>query len=201
MKAIKTFTVEHDWGGIHHSGICRWIGNTLQIELTEPFDRIVGTAHYDILKMKLNDANVIEKAKDELELFFMDFIHVIKAQERYRELVKRYHSYRHKITRRNAALARKMALLERTYSKHEISRKEYRMQNQLLLESIWASDRDIELFTNHLYREYSELTPISPLYVSQLLNWIDRNPDKARLLKEHDDKELEQINKQLKEEE
>lgn len=188
-REIDVFPVETEFDGVTVKGICRYVGGHLQVEVTSPMDGVVSYAARLPFSRGFYVRTIEEHAECELESLFIDLMIVYDRLEDYRTIVKAYNAYRHKVTTRNAELRKTLAELETRYAEHTISRKEYNLQRALLEEVLTSTDFKMFKFGQALYNRHDDLSGISPFYVRQIINWIDRNPKRAeeliRTFKEH----------------
>ena len=61
MIEVRTFNVEYRVEGRRLHGICRWVANSLQIEMISPFRGLVSHCHFDYKKMISDKGIVIKK--------------------------------------------------------------------------------------------------------------------------------------------
>jgi hypothetical protein len=191
-REIDVFPVETEFDGVTVKGICRYVGGHLQVEVTSPMDGVVSYAVRLPFSRQFYEWTIEEHAEFELESLFIDLMIVYDRLDDYRTIVKAYNAYRHKVTTRNAELRKTLAELETRYAEHTISRKEYNLQRALLEEVLTSTDFKMFKFGQALYNRHDDLSGISPFYVRQIINWIDRNPKRAeeliRTFKEHNKK-------------
>ena len=139
-RTIKTFKVDFDYDGVLLSGICRWVGEQMQVEMTAPMNGIVSFACRWPFRPRMIENTVEDEAIEELQRILLDLFVIDRNMEKYRKIGKAYQAYKHKVTRRNAELKKTLAELETQYEDHTIERKEYRFQKKLIEDSL--------LFTN-----------------------------------------------------
>lgn len=181
-REIDVIPIETEFDGVTIKGICRYVGEQLQVEMTSPMDGVVSYATRLPFIQSFIERTVEEHAENELEYLFLDLLIVYDRLDDYRSFVKAYNAYHHKVTTRNAELKKTLAELEAQYAEHSISRKEYKLQKKLLEEILTSTEFKMFEFGRALYSRTDDLSEISPLYVRQIINWIDRNPKKAEEL-------------------
>ena len=125
-RTIKTFKVDFDYDDIQLSGICRWVGEQMQVEMTAPMNGIVSFACRWPFRPRMIENTVEDEAIEELQRILLDLFVIDRNMEKYRKIDKAYQAYKHKVTRRNAELKKTLAELETQYEDHTIERKEYR---------------------------------------------------------------------------
>lgn len=133
MIEVKTFNVDYSVEGKRLHGICRWIGNSLQVEMIFPFKGLVTHCHYDYTKMRLTDANVEGLAKHELKSIYMDIRQIADDEEIYHFFLNSYRSDRFRVMRKQAELIRAYKDLEMALTQKKITKREYRMQAWLIM--------------------------------------------------------------------
>ena len=115
MIEVRTFNVEYRVEGRRLHGICRWVANSLQIEMISPFRGLVSHCHFDYKKMNLHEGNIEGWAKHELK-------RVIRKQV---ELIKAYKD------------------LEIAFTQKKISKREFRMQEWLLMDAFSHAEKQV----------------------------------------------------------
>lgn len=181
-RTIKTFKVDFDYDDIQLSGICRWVGEQMQVEMTAPMNGIVSFVCRWPFRPRMIENTVEDEAIEELQRILLDLFVIDRNMEKYRKIGKAYQAYKHKVTRRNAELKKTLAELETQYADHTIDRKEYRFQKKLIEDSLRFTNVKLYEFERVIYYQYKKLPHISPYYVCQILRWIDRHPTEARKL-------------------
>ena len=181
-RTIKTFKVDFDYDDIQLSGICRWVGEQMQVEMTAPMNGIVSFVCRWPFRPRMIENTVEDEAIEELQRILLDLFVIDRNMEKYRKIGKAYQAYKHKVTRRNAELKKTLAELETQYADHTIERKEYRFQKKLIEDSLRFTNVKLYEFERVIYYQYKKLPHISPYYVCQILRWIDRHPTEARKL-------------------
>jgi len=181
-RNIDIFPIDTEFDGVTVKGICRRVGNHLQVEVTSPMDNVVCYVCRLPFRNQFMNNSVKDQAEEELECLFIDLMVVYERLDDYRRIVKAYNAYRRKETCRNAELKKTLSELETQYAVHAISRKEYKRQKELLEECISSIDFKMYEFGQTIYRRNRDLSAVSPFYVRQIVNWIDRNPERAEQL-------------------
>jgi len=181
-RTIKTFKVDFDYDDIQLSGICRWVGEQMQVEMTAPMNGIVSFVCRWPFRPRMIENTVEDEAIEELPRILLDLFVIDRNMEKYRKIGKAYQAYKHKVTRRNAELKKTLAELETQYADHTIERKEYRFQKKLIEDSLRFTNVKLYEFERVMYLQHKDLPHISPYYVCQILRWIDRHPAEARQL-------------------
>ena len=178
-RKIKSFKVDFDFG-IQLSGICRWVGDQLQVEMTAPMDGIITTVCRLPFHRRKDELSVEDEAIEELQATFIDLLVIDRNIDEYRKIARAYQAYKHKETRRNAELKKMLAELETLYANHSINRKEYRFQKKLIEDSLRMTSYKLHEFGRDAYIHNRNLSEIGPNYVCQILRWIDRHPIETR---------------------
>ena len=124
-------------------GICRWVANSLQVEMTTPFRGLVTHCHFDYNKVRLTDGNVEGWAKHELKAIYNDIREIAKDDEDYQYFINRYRSDRFRVMRKQVELKRAYNDLEMAYSQKRISKREYRMQEWLLMDAFSYTEKQV----------------------------------------------------------
>lgn len=181
-RTIKTFKVDFDYDGVHLSGICRRVGEQMQVEMTAPMDGIVSFVCRLPFRPRMLENTAEDEAIEELQRILLDLFVIDRNIEEYRKIGKAYQAYKHKVTRRNAVLKKTLAELETQYADHTIERKEYRFQKKLIEDSLRFTNVKLYEFERVMYLQHKAIPHISPYYVCQILRWIDRHPMEARKL-------------------
>ena len=181
-RSIKTFKVDFDYDGVTLSGICRWVGEQMQVEMTAPMNGIVSFACRWPFRPRMIENTVEDEAIEELQRILLDLFVIDRNMEAYRKIGKAYQAYKHKVTRRNAELKKTLAELETQYANHKIDGKEYRFQKKLIEDSLRFTNVKLYEFERVMYLQHKDLPHISPYYVCQILRWIDRHTAEARKL-------------------
>ena len=97
-RKIKSFKVDFDFG-IQLSGICRWVGDQLQVEMTAPMDGIITTVCRLPFRRRIDELSVEDEAIEELQATFYDLFVIDRNIDEYRKIAKAYQAYKHKVTR------------------------------------------------------------------------------------------------------
>lgn len=181
-RTIKSFSIESEFEGVQLTGICRWVGDMMQVEMTSPMKGVTSYISRFPFRPWLLEKTIENRAEEELQALFIDLLIIMEHIEDYRKMSHAYQSYHHKLTRRNAELRKTLSELETQYADHTICKKEYSFQKELIEELLTSTDFVMFEFGKTTYQNYENLTEISPTYVSQILNWIDRNPIAAKQL-------------------
>ena len=181
-RSIKTFKVDFEYDGVLLSGICRWVGEQMQVEMTAPMNGIVSFVCRWPFRPRMIENTVEDEAIEELQRILLDLFVIDRNMEAYRKIGKAYQAYKHKVTRRNAELKKTLAELETQYANHNIDGKEYRFQKKLIEDSLQFTKVKLYEFERVMYLQHRDLPHISPYYVCQLLRWIDRHTAEARKL-------------------
>ena len=181
-RSIKTFKVDFEYDGVLLSGICRWVGEQMQVEMTAPMNGIVSFVCRWPFRPRMIENTVEDEAIEELQRILLDLFVIDRNMEAYRKIGKAYQAYKHKVTRRNAELKKTLAELETQYADHTIERKKYRFQKKLTEDSLHFTNVKLYEFEKVIYFQYKNLPHISPYYVCQILRWIDRHTAEARKL-------------------
>ena len=181
-RTIKTFKVDFDYDDIQLSGICRWVGEQMQVEMTAPMNGIVSFVCRWPFRPRMIENTVEDEAIEELQRILLDLFVIDRNMETYRKIGKAYQAYKHKVTRRNAELKKTLAELETQYANHNIDGKEYRFQKKLIEDSLQFTKVKLYEFERVMYLQHKDLPHISPYYVCQILRWIDRHTAEARKL-------------------
>ena len=124
-------------------GICRWVANSLQVEMTTPFRGLVTHCHFDYHKIRLTEGNVEGWAKHELKAIYNDIREIAKDDEDYQYFINRYRSDRFRVMRKQVELKRAYNDLEMAYSQKRISKREYRMQEWLLMDAFSHTEKQV----------------------------------------------------------
>ena len=103
-STIKTFNVDFDYDGVPLSGICRWVGEQMQVEMTAPMNGIVSFVCRWPFRPRMIENTVEDEAIEELQRILLDLFVIDRNMEKYRKIGKAYQAYKHKVTRRNAEL-------------------------------------------------------------------------------------------------
>ena len=143
MIKVKTFNVDYRVEGKRLHGICRWIGNSLQVEMTAPFKGLVTHSHFDYIKMKLTDGNVEGWAKHLLKSIYMDIRPIADDEEIYHFFLNRYRSDRFRVMRKQAELIETYKDLEMALSQGKITKREYRMQEWLIADAFSHVEKQV----------------------------------------------------------
>lgn len=181
-RSIKTFKVDFEYDGVLLSGICRWVGEQMQVEMTAPMNGIVSFVCRWPFRPRMIENTVEDEAIEELQRILLDLFVIDRNMEAYRKIGKAYQAYKHKVTRRNAELKKTLAELETQYANHNIDGKEYRFQKKLIEDSLQFTKVKLYEFERVMYLQHKDLPYISPYYVCQILRWIDRHTAEARKL-------------------
>jgi len=181
-RSIKTFKVDFEYDGVLLSGICRWVGEQMQVEMTAPMNGIVSFVCRWPFRPRMIENTVEDEAIEELQRILLDLFVIDRNMEAYRKIGKAYQAYKHKVTRRNAELKKTLAELETQYANHKIDGKEYRFQKKLIEDSLQFTKVKLYEFERVMYLQHKDLPHISPYYVCQILRWIDRHTAEARKL-------------------
>ena len=181
-RSIKTFKVDFEYDGVLLSGICRWVGEQMQVEMTAPMNGIVSFVCRWPFRPRMIENTVEDEAIEELQRILLDLFVIDRNMEAYRKIGKAYQAYKHKVTRRNAELKKTLAELETQYANHNIDGKEYRFQKKLIEDSLQFTKVKLYDFERVMYLQHKDLPHISPYYVCQILRWIDRHTAEARKL-------------------
>jgi hypothetical protein len=143
MTEIRTFDVDYRVEGRRLHGICRWVANSLQVEMTTPFRGLVTHCHFDYHKIRLTEGNVEGWAKHELKAIYNDIREIAKDDEDYQYFINRYRSDRFRVMRKQVELKRAYNDLEMAYSQKRISKREYRMQEWLLMDAFSHTEKQV----------------------------------------------------------
>ena len=135
MAEVRTFDVDYKMEGRQIHGICRWIANSLQVEMTSPFRGMVTHYHFDYKKERLTERNVEGWAKHMLKNIYNDLRDIAQDDEDYQWFVNKYKSDRFLVNRRQVELIKAYNDLEMALSQKKISKREYRMQKWLLMDA------------------------------------------------------------------
>ena len=181
-RSIKTFKVDFEYDGVLLSGICRWVGEQMQVEMTAPMNGIVSFVCRWPFRPRMIENTVEDEAIEELQRILLDLFVIDRNMEAYRKIGKAYQAYKHKVTRRNAELKKTLAELETQYANHKIDGKEYKFQKKLIEDSLQFTKVKLYEFERVMYLQHKDLPHISPYYVCQILRWIDRHTAEARKL-------------------
>ena len=181
-RSIKTFKVDFEYDGVLLSGICRWVGEQMQVEMTAPMNGIVSFVCRWPFRPRMIENTVEDEAIEELQRILLDLFVIDRNMEAYRKIGKAYQAYKHKVTRRNAELKKTLAELETQYADHTIERKEYKFQKKLIEDSLRFTNVKLYEFERVMYLQHKDLPHIGPNYVCQILRWIDRHTAEARKL-------------------
>lgn len=181
-RTIKTFRVDYDLDGVMLSGICRWVGEHIQVEMIAPMEGIITHVCKSPFQTRMNERSAEDEAIEDMQGTFFDLLEIDRNIDEYRKVAKSYQAFYHKMTRRNAELRKTLAELESQYADHAVSRKEYRLQKKLLEDSLMGTGYKLQQFRLKVYSRDRNLPKISPDYVCQIIRWIDRYPVEARKL-------------------
>ena len=143
MTEIRTFDVDYRVEGRRLHGICRWVANSLQVEMTTPFRGLVTHCHFDYHKIRLTEGNVEGWAKHELKAIYNDIREIAKDDEDYQYFINRDRSDRFRVMRKQVELKRAYNDLEMAYSQKRISKREYRMQEWLLMDAFSHTEKQV----------------------------------------------------------
>ena len=143
MLEVRTFNVEYRVEGRRLHGICRWVANSLQVEMISPFRGLVSHCHFDYHKIRLTEGNVEGWAKHELKAIYNDIREIAKDDEDYQYFINRYRSDRFRVMRKQVELKRAYNDLEMAYSQKRISKREYRMQEWLLMDAFSHTEKQV----------------------------------------------------------
>lgn len=143
MIEVKTFNVDYRVEGRRLHGICRWVANSLQVEMATPFRGLVTHCHFDYHKIRLTEGNVEGWAKHELKAIYNDIREIAKDDEDYQYFINRYRSDRFRVMRKQVELKRAYNDLEMAYSQKRISKREYRMQEWLLMDAFSHTEKQV----------------------------------------------------------
>ena len=143
MIEVRTFNVDYRVEGKRLHGICRWVANSLQVEMTTPFRGLVTHCHFDYHKIRLTEGNVEGWAKHELKAIYNDIREIAKDDEDYQYFINRYRSDRFRVMRKQVELKRAYNDLEMAYSQKRISKREYRMQEWLLMDAFSHTEKQV----------------------------------------------------------
>ncbi len=143
MTEIRTFDVDYRVEGRRLHGICRWVANSLQVEMTTPFRGLATHCHFDYHKIRLSEGNVEGWAKHELKAIYNDIREIAKDDEDYQYFINRYRSDRFRVMRKQVELKRAYNDLEMAYSQKRISKREYRMQEWLLMDAFRHTEKQV----------------------------------------------------------
>lgn len=135
MIQVKTFKVDYRVEGKRLHGICRWAGNSFQVEMIAPFRGFVTHCHFDYVKMRLTDGNVEGWARHELKAIYNDIKTVADSEDDYKYLLNRYRSDRFRVIRRQMEFVGAYKDLEMSLRLKKIDKSEFRMQEWLLLDA------------------------------------------------------------------
>ena len=143
MIEVKTFNVDYRVEGKRLHGVCRWVANSLQVEMTAPFRGFVTHCHFDYVKMRLTDGNVEGWARHELKAIYNDIKTVADSEGDYKYLLNRYRSDRFRVIRKQAELVRAYKDLEMALSQKKITKSEFRMQEWLIMDAFAHVERQL----------------------------------------------------------
>jgi len=143
MIEVRTFNVDYRVEGKRLHGICRWVANSLQVEMTSPFRGLVTHCHFDYNKMKLHEGNVEGWARHELKAIYNDIREIAKDDEDYQYFINRYKADRFRIIRKQVELIKAYKDLEMAHSQKKISKRDFRMQQWLLMDAFAHIEKQI----------------------------------------------------------
>ena len=143
MIEVRTFNVDYRVEGKRLHGICRWIGNSLQVEMTAPFRGFVSHCHFNYDKLRLTEGNVEGWAKHELKAIYMDIRTVADNEDDYQYLKYRYRLNRFQVIRKQVELVKAYKDLEMLLSQKKISKRDFRMQQWLLMDAFAHIEKQI----------------------------------------------------------
>ena len=93
--------------------------------------------------MKLHEGNVEGWARHELKAIYNDIREIAKDYEDYQYFINRYRSDRFRVMRKQVELKRAYNDLEMAYSQKRISKREYRMQEWLLMDAFSHTEKQV----------------------------------------------------------
>lgn len=143
MIEVKTFNVDYRVEGRRLHGICRWVANSLQIEMISPFRGLVTHCHFDYHKMKLHEGNVEGWARHELKTIYNDIREIAKDDEDYQYFINRYKADRFRIIRKQMELIKTYKDLEMAFSQKKKGKREFRMQEWLLMDAFSHTEKQV----------------------------------------------------------
>ena len=143
MIEIRTFNVDYRVEGRRIHGICRWVANTLQVEMTSPFRGFTTHYHFDYNKLRLTEGNVEGWARHGLKEIYLDIRTVAYNEEDYQYLKYRYRLNRFQVIRKQVELVKAYKDLEMLLSQKKISKRDFRMQQWLILDAFAHIEKQI----------------------------------------------------------
>lgn len=143
MIEVRTFKVEDKVEDRCLQGICRWVANSLQIEMISPFRGFVSHCHYNYDNVRLTDDNVEEWAKQELKAIYMDLRTVADNEDDYQYLKYQYRLNRYRVIRKQVELVQAYKDMEMLLSQKKISKREFRMQQWLLMDAFSHTEKQV----------------------------------------------------------
>ena len=143
MTEIRTFDVDYRVEGRRLHGICRWVANSLQVEMTTPFRGLVTHCHFDYHKIRLTEGNVEGWARHELKAIYNDIREIAKDDEDYQYFINRYKADRFRVIRKQVELIKAYKDLEMALSQKKISKREFRMQEWLLMDAFSHTEKQV----------------------------------------------------------
>lgn len=143
MIEVRTFHVDYRVEGKRLHGICRWVANSLQVEMISPFRGLVTHCHFDYHKMILHEGNVEGWAKHELKAIYNDIREIAKVDEDYQYFINRYRADRFRVIRKQVELIKVYKDLEMALSQKKISKREFRMQEWLLTDAFSHTEKQV----------------------------------------------------------
>jgi len=143
MIEVRTFNVDCRVEGKRLHGICRWVANSLQIEMISPFRGLVSHCHFDYNKMRIYEGNVEGWARHELKAIYNDIREIAKDDEDYQYFINRYRADRFRIIRKQVELIKAYKDLEMAFSQKKINKREFRMQEWLLMDAFSHTEKQV----------------------------------------------------------
>jgi hypothetical protein len=119
------------------------VANSLQVEMISPFRGLVTHCHFDYNKMKLHEGNVEGWAKHELKAIYNDIREISKDDEDYQYFINRYKANRFRVIRKQVELIKAYKDLEMLLSQKKISKREFRMQEWLLMDAFSHTEKQV----------------------------------------------------------
>ena len=143
MIEVRTFNVEYRVEGRRLHGICRWVANSLQIEMISPFRGLVSHCHFDYKKMNLHEGNIEGWAKHELKAIYNDIREIAKDDEDYQYFINRYRADRFRVMRKQVELIKAYKDLEMVLSQKKMNKREFRMQEWLQMDAFTHTEKQV----------------------------------------------------------
>ena len=140
---VKSFNVECRVEGKRLRGICRWVANSLQIEMISPFKGLVSHRHFMYNRLLLHEGNIEGWARNELKSIYNDVRDIAEDDDDYKYFINHYKADRFRVLRRHVELVNSYKDLEKAYSQKKISKREFRMQVWLLMDSLSYAEKQV----------------------------------------------------------